>query len=415
MDYDIIITGGGPAGLSLAAELSKEFRILIIDKKKIPSTTCSWYSYYDRIKKYGLEKAILNRCDGILYESRNYSSLMKDDCVVLDEKMVLKIWYDKAKNNGLVTKEALFIDARKTKNEVIVETHEKNYSARLLIDCTGIKSPILRRHKLVKKINTWLIYGHHISNIRLKDTKKISFLPVHDKFNTYIGLYPITKNTAKFYIFRNLESELGHFEDLEKVFDVILYRHFPKAKKNEVISGRIISGEIKRYALDNIVFFGESSMLNPPACGMGFNEILIKHREFADGIKNLMQKNALKAGDLTRVSLSVRDQKIINFQLIIAKFTYYFINSPAGWDGGVQWLNSLGDMSKYWMRNELSLEWIKNATFRLYKTIPLVEVVKVMPPKDYLFVTNQFRKFVHNSIKSEAENLLKKKEKNELE
>ena len=67
------------------------------------------------------------------------------------------------------------------------------------------------------------------------------------------------------------------------------------------------------------------------------------------------------------------------------------------------------------MRNELSLEWIKNATFRLYKTIPLVEVVKVMPPKDYLFVTNQFRKFVHNSIKSEAENLLKKKEKNELE
>ena len=58
-DYDIIIAGAGPSGLSVAHDLSKDFKILLIDKRKIPYTTSAWYSYEDRVKKNNLDFYII--------------------------------------------------------------------------------------------------------------------------------------------------------------------------------------------------------------------------------------------------------------------------------------------------------------------------------------------------------------------
>ncbi|MFH1053744.1 MAG: lycopene cyclase family protein [Candidatus Woesearchaeota archaeon] len=407
-DYDIVIAGAGPAGLSLAAELSKSFKILIFDKNKIPFTTCTWYSYNDRINKHKLEEAVINKCSSLLYVASKFKHVMKDNCIILNEKKVLRIWLNKALNNSAEIRQLTLKSFSRNMGLITVITDKERVKAKLLIDCTGISSPILRKYELVAHINSWICFGYTIENIDIKTTDQIQFLPVNDRNNTYIGLYPHSRNKADFYVFRNLEGKLGSIKSLNSVFEKTLRKYFPEAKKTNVIQGKIISGELNQYALDNVVFFGESGMLTPPACGMGFNEILMQHRKFSKGIKRLMRSKRLDKDSLSILSLSLRNDETINFQRIMAKFTYYFISSPGKWEGGVKWLNSLGHLSKHWMRNDINLDWIKKATINLHNTIPLVETARYMPPKDFLFISEQFIRFVNKSLISEAEYLIKK-------
>lgn len=405
--YDIIIAGAGPAGLSVASELSKDFDILVLDKNPIPLTFCSWYSYQDRVRKYKLEDAVLNRCSSLLFKAGDKSHVMKDKCVILEEKKVLNIFMEKTLSNGATIGRNNLVDYRNEGKELIVKTQKGNLKARLMIDCMGINSPILKRNKLIKYFYAWTCFGSKINNIKVNDTDQIRFMPVGDKHNSYITFYPINKRRASFYIFRDIKQKVSDPLSFRNTYNSVLKKHFPKANKLSMIKGNIISGELKKYALNNIVFFGESGMLTPPACGMGFNEILMKHKDFSKGIKSAFDDNKLKEKDLSNVSLKLRNNDTINFQRIIANFSYYFINSPDKWEGGVQWLNALGNMSRYWMRNEISLEWIEKAALKLYKTIPLKESVKYMPKEDFLFISTQFARFMEKSIITESENLLR--------
>lgn len=406
--YDILIAGAGPAGLSAASRLSKDFKVLIIDKNKILYTTKAWYSYEDRAKKYGLQCAVVNRCSSILFKAINEKHVMKDKCVILDPTKVLSIWMKKAIANGAEIEKNRLKGYEKKDSGIIVKTEKGNVKVRLLIDCTGVKSPILKKNNLLGRINTWLCFGAKINNIKLKDTKQIKFLPLLDSKNTYTTLYPYNNKSAEFYVFRNLEMKnIPEPSSLKELFKKTLRKKYPGAKIISPIQGNIVSGELKKYALDNVIFFGESGMLTPPAIGMGFNEILMKHERFSREVKKAM-KGDLKEKNLSSIIEGLVDEKVINFQRIVANFSYYFIKSPDKWDGGVQWLNELGNMSRYWMRNELSLDWIKKAAFKLYKIIPLEEAAKYMPKQDLLFVSRQFAYFIEKSVLSEANVLIKR-------
>ncbi|MBD3248583.1 NAD(P)-binding protein [Candidatus Woesearchaeota archaeon] len=405
--FDIAIAGAGPAGLSAASKLSKHFDVLVFDNARIPHTTHSWYSYKDRIKKHNLEDSVLNSCSSLVFKAVTKRHVMKDNCVVLDGDKILKRWHDIALSNKAAIGKKKLKSYRKNEQGISIKTDKGKVDAKLLIDCTGCNSPILKKNRLINHTNTWLCYGSRINNISVKDNEQIKFLPLMDKHNTYTTFYPISNNKADFYIFRNLENKIPDPESLKPMFSRSLKKIFPKAKKLSEIKGNIVSGELKSYALDNVAFFGESGMLTPPACGMGFNEILMKHSNFSKGIKKCMDNNNLDKKSLSNISLSLRDSNIVNFQRIIGKFSYYFINSPDKWDGGVEWLNSLGNMSRYWMRNQVSLEWITKASYKLYKTIPFSEAAKYMPRKDLIFIATQFARFMKGSIIQEAEEILK--------
>lgn len=404
MDYDIVIAGTGPAGLSVAKELSKNFKVLLIGRHTPPYTTCSWYSYEDRVKKYHLEKAVINRCDGLLYVAGNEKHFMKDKCVILDPKKILELWFDEFKGTF---KSAELKNYSRIKDGLKIITTRGNFTCRLLVDCTGYKSPILKKHKLISNYNSWVLYGSRIK-ANIKDTKKILFLPLGDKKNTYLGVYPFSKNVADAYAFYNLQDKAGKVTDAKSLFKQCLKKYYPDARLIKPIGGHIISGELKKYALDNIVFFGESGMMAPPGIGMGFNEALLKHNKFCSGIKSLMNKKDLSEKSLQDLSRSLFDPAIFQLQQIITKFTYYFIKHPRKWEAGVAWLNALGPGSRQWMRGEIDIEWIENATKKIYHIIPLKETAKMMPVKDYLYVVEHFVKFLGEAIYEEAEKANKK-------
>ena len=141
-------------------------------------------------------------------------------------------------------------------------------------------------------------------------------------------------------------------------------------------------------------------MLNPDGCGMGFNQVLMKHRDFVAAISTAIERKTFDQKSLHKVAMSLRDQEVINFQKIIGAFSLYFIRSENKWDGGVKWLNAMGEDSKYWMRNEMTLDWIKRANLRLNGVIPLAETFKMIPMDDFTFILGQLIRFKLKTLRS---------------
>ena len=394
-DFDIIIAGGGPAGLSAAAELSKNFKILLIEKNTLGTTFASWYSYEDRVKNHNLEDAVAFRSSYLHFVAPSLEHKMRDDVVVLDHEKTLQIWIDRAKANGTKFVQAEFLDySRKSQDFVVVKTTAGNYSARLLIDACGAPSPIIKKQKKwVKRVDAWVIYG---AKIRVKNNNRptqIEYYPLNDDENTYIGVHPFNEEITNFYVFVGKSGTFGDPMSLKHRFERTLASVYPDAEIIAPLHGTIPSGILKHYAMNNVIFWGASGMLNPDGCGMGFNEILRQLPQFVAGITRTFNAHRFDKWALRRVAWGLGDIETRNFQRIIGAFSLYFIKSEGKWDGGVKWLNAMGPLSKYWMRNEMSLIWIRDATVKLHRAVPFKETIKMIPFNELFFIIEQLIRF----------------------
>ena len=406
--YDIIIAGAGPAGLTAAVELSKKFKILVIERRKPGTTSSTWYSYADRAKKYNIEEAVTTRFNEIRFTSPTQTHYMKDDCVIMDHNKVLQLWIDRAKANGAVIRQEAFRDYEYKNGGVVVKTSEGEYFTRLLIDAMGSGSKIIAKHKLIKRHDAWVIYGGLIEHEKHETPYVLEYYPLNDDDNTYVGIHPHSETKTNIYVFQGRSNTMGNPAELKDIYEKTIKELEPNGKKVQNLSGTIVSGSLKKYALDNIIFFGASGMLNPDGCGMGFNEILKQYQTFAKGITEAMENNKLDQKTLSKIADSLRDQEVLNFQKIIGAFSLYFIKSKGKWDGGVKWLNAMGEESKYWMRNEFTMDWIMKANLRLHKVIPIKETVSMIPMDNLPFVLEQLARFSVKAATSVVKNKMRK-------
>jgi len=406
--YDIIVAGAGPAGLTAAVELSRNYKVLVIERRKPGTTSSTWYSYADRVKKYDIEEAVTTRFDEIRFTSPTQQHYMKDDCVVMDHDKVLQIWMARAKANGAVIRQEAFRDYRYDKDGVVVKTSKGEYFARLLIDAMGSGSKIIAKHNLIKRHDAWVIYGALVEHEKHEKPYFLEYYPLNDKDNTYVGIHPHSETETSIYVFQGRSNTMGNPASLQGIFEKTIQELEPKGKKIQNLGGTIVSGSLKKYALDNIIFFGASGMLNPDGCGMGFNEILKQYQTFAKGIDRAMKLNMLDQKMLSKIADSLRDQETMNFQKIIGAFSLYFIKSKGKWDGGVKWLNAMGNESKYWMRNEFTMDWIMKANLRLHKVIPIKETVSMIPMDNLPFVLEQLARFSVKAATSVVRNKILK-------
>lgn len=392
--FDIVIVGAGPAGLSAAAKLSKTHSVAVVEKQITPGkTSATWYSYTDRVVEHGLESAIRFRGDHLHFVAPTLQHDMKDDVVVLDHDRVMQIWIKEAKSNGVEFFCDTFQEYCDNGDTVTVKCQKEEFTARLLIDASGPKSPIVMQKNLVKRVDSWVLNGARIKIAESYREPRIEYYPLNDKENSYIGIHPYSKDEINFYVFIGKNSTWGEPAHLEERFNRILAETYPEAEIIETLTGTIPSGILKKYAFNRVILWGAAGMLNPDGCGMGFNEILQQRDRFCAGICELLSENSLSERDLMTVVRSLKDQEVVHFQRIIGAFSLYFIQSESKWDGGVRWLNLMGDLSRYWMRNEMSLEWIREATLKLHKAVSFKETMKMIPPKELLFITEQLIRF----------------------
>ena len=400
--YDVIILGAGPAGLALAAELAGRARVLVLERGELGRTGATWYSYADRAHDHGLDDAIAFRTDHLLFQSPNYTHRMVDDCVVLDHHKVLATWIGRARAGGAELVQGEYRSHSAQRDGVTVHASSGSYRARLLVDCTGPSSPIVREHDLIRRKDAWVLSGARVRLPEPLAAPEIAYLPLNDDANTYVGIHPFSADELNIYVFQGQSDTLGDPEALTPLFRETLARMYPSAEVVEPLGGRITSGVLRRYALPRVIFFGAAGMMNPEAIGMGFNEILRQVRGFGDRLVAALDEDRLDQRHLEQVALSVRDREVMHFQRIIGAFSLHFVKAKSKWDGGVRWLNALGPESKVWMRNELTLDWIRRATLKLHGAVPVRETLQMIPPKDLLFIADQAARFVGQTVRHQA-------------
>ncbi len=355
-----------------------------------------------------LDEAVRFRSDHLHFVAPSNEHRMKDNCVVLDHHKVLDIWLREARANGANIIQASYGDYSRYAGGVIVKTTAGEFSTPLLIDAMGAPSPIVEKHGLVQRKDAWVIYGARIRIPTVTGPLQIEYYPLDDEENTYVGVHPYSEEEMNFYIFKGQSGTYGNPEDLREYFTTILNRIHPDAEILQTLCGNIPSGILKKYALDNIIFWGASGMLNPDGCGMGFNEILRQKKKFCADIVRAWKSNQLDRHALSRIAFDLRDLETMHFQRIIGAFSLYFIKSDGKWDGGVRWLNAMGEESRYWMRNDMSLNWIRKATFRLHRAVPYKETWRMIPRDELLFITDQLIRFSLINIFMTGRNIIKR-------
>jgi flavin-dependent dehydrogenase len=312
-EYDVIIAGAGPAGLSIASELSNKYKVLIMEQGKIGKTNKSWLTYSDRLKKLGIPKSCVSGTFKKWYFSAGGSEFVINDnyATVYPEK-VLKYWQSICvKNNASVIEHESFLSVRNLKKGVVVNG---KFKALLLIDCCGMNSPIVRQKKLVKDIVYLNCYGAHISATVQQD----SYYAFNKKKNNvwdFVGVTKLEKNT--YFVLDFVYSEdkrklvhlrnnfLGLCSNLDSNYKILDYKIDYYA-----------TGELKCHSFNNIYLFGDSSLFCPGFIGMGFNEILRQYKSVARHLDLCISKNMLAQKELETPVSIIEDTDNTLFRIV---------------------------------------------------------------------------------------------------
>ncbi|MCL5958362.1 MAG: NAD(P)/FAD-dependent oxidoreductase, partial [Chloroflexi bacterium] len=321
-EYDILIAGAGPAGLYLAKELSRNFRVLVIEKEEIGACHKVWLAWKENVLRHNLQDCVLCRPTRLVVGSRTngLSVLPVDDddyVAILDERRVLTKWAGEARARGAHLLDRCEITgARQNGRYILAETSQRNFAGRLLIDATGCFSAIVSRAQIAQEKYYYSFYGWiaQLDHVDLDELILVqSFLSKTPR--PYVFFYPIDEKTGAPIIFFITERPVP-LEEMRNEFQFHLEK-VPEVAKNlagftpiEEKYGYVPLGRLKKSALDRILIVGDAGRLAPATIGSGFNFVLSAYHYFVPRIEQSLRQNTLSGRHLrglTRVPRRMED------------------------------------------------------------------------------------------------------------
>lgn len=141
-DYDIVIVGSGPAGLSAAVELSKHkgIKSLLIEKNDfLDVSTRSWSTFKSVLKKYNLLDAACYQLNHVRFRSLGGNGYTvhtgKDYLYVVNERKFKELLLKRVKINKMDKVEVKSFEH--SHNRVLLNTTKGKIITKILIDASG--------------------------------------------------------------------------------------------------------------------------------------------------------------------------------------------------------------------------------------------------------------------------------------
>ena len=403
--YDAIIVGAGPAGLSLASVLSQKNKICVIEKNKIGSTTKSWASFRDRIRKMGLSRCIVNNKITSLKLGHflGGSLEIKDNYCHLDELKLLNEFKKRCnKKNTTFFENKCFSGFRRNKQGISLSFGKRKLETKLLVDCCGFDSPIIKKYRLIDNYSALPILGANIKNIKVNDKEYAWNFINTGKHNSLIwgGIMPYSDNSAQIHVGDWTENRRRNPNTLKKYLKQFLNApEFKNAKIIKKTQGMIIGGELKKNALDNVFFFGASGLWAPAVVGTGMNQILLSYQSVGKELDKLLKEDRLSEEVLSKIKPTVQDNHIFHFLRCLEKITFSMKNNP-------EKLNELflilkqshSKLGQCMMRNKYNFNVLAKTWKNIHKHFSVIELVEILPKKDILYLLEFGAELIEDSI-----------------
>jgi flavin-dependent dehydrogenase len=414
--YDAIIIGAGPAGLSLASELSQKHKILVVEKGKIGVTEKSWGSGLDVMKKLNLEKCIVNKNISQLIFKHYLGStwLFEDDYCQLDEKKLLNEFVKRCNKKNTEFLEHTYIDKVNSKNNKIkIKIGNKEISTRLLIDCSGAFSPIVKKYDLIDSYSSYPILGYTLKDVKVDPHLFIWEIMKTPGYHEIMigGIMPYSSRKAQVHVFPYLWNKTCNYSFLQKYLkDYLTY--YPGLNSGKLVTktfGTIKMGSLKKNSLDNVFFYGAAGLWTPRFAGTGFNMILFTFQEVASKLSKLIVSNDLSEKKLSKIKNSILEPKMVHFLKCLEKIVFSIRDNP---DKMNEFLNMVGksdpQFGKYLLRSEFNLNSLKKSWDNIHKFFSVREILKILPKKDIMYLLELEMDLIEDTLIEKYKKILTK-------
>lgn len=272
-DYDVIIIGGGPAGLVLGREVGKEHRVLVVEEhEKIGKPVqCAGLVSPRVLEITKAWNCVLAKFNGAVLYSPTWKEFRFSANVVkayaIDREKFDEQMGEKYRRYGDLALGTVFKNAKAGDNgiEVVLEKNgkEKRVSCRALVGADGVVSKVRRIFGFEEPEEYISTYGCDVKNFGLSEVE----IYTGRKFAP--GFFGWAIPCGDF-VRLGVGSAEGHAKlHFERLIEEIARRRNVKIERIKTVTGAIPLGLYKNFVKDNVLLVGDAACQVKPVSGGG--------------------------------------------------------------------------------------------------------------------------------------------------
>ncbi len=296
--YDLVITGAGLAGLSLARELKGSGLRIIIIEKRCPEKMIAYHSSGTFMDpgQFSLPEGLFHRLDYIRFSSRNNHVVKPVKSAYVIERKELYEHLRKEISEDpciefLYSNELTGVELREDRGISRIEctcgNHKKYFSASFFADCTGVAAKLAGICGLNKQFPV-MAAGLECIHKNVNDGRTAVFFIGSEISGCYGWLFPKSGNKIITGIGTIVKSQ---YPKLRKLFEQVIISRIEKlGYDTDVVDmnfAALRTGKpLKRFSYKNVIILGDSASQANPLIGEGIRFVMFASKCAAEAIKN---------------------------------------------------------------------------------------------------------------------------------